>query len=335
MSALGQTNATLLDLIKRLDPSQKNIARIIEILNQTNEVLDDMTWVEANGLTSHRTTVRSALPTPTYRALNAGVTPTKSRTAQVDDVFCSLEAYSEIDADLLKLNGDSPEFRLSEDVAHIEGMNQSFASSLFYANAATAPTKFTGLAPRYATISGAENARNILTGGGSGNVNTSVWLVCWGTVTAHGIYPKGIPAGLSMEDKGKVTVESANGDGTGGRLEAYRTHYAWKCGLSVRDWRYVVRIPNIDVTALTKGATTGADLIDLMAQAIEVLPTTKLGKPVFYCNSTVKSFLRRQVANKVASNLNLDTAMGKTVMSFDGIPVRRCDALLSTEATVS
>lgn len=335
MAALGQTNATLLDLIKRLDPSQKNIAKIIEILSTTNEILDDMTWSEANGLTSHRTTIRAALPAPTYRALNAGVTPTKSRTVQVDDVFCSMEAYSEVDATLVELNANVEDFRLTEDSAHIEGMNQSFASSLFYANAAATPTKFTGLTPRYNAISGAENASNVITGSGSGSVNTSIWLVCWGNVTAHGIYPKGSPAGLHQEDKGRVTLESAAGDGTGGRMEAYRSHYKWNCGLSVRDWRYVVRICNIDVTTLTKNAASGADILDLITQSIEILPSLKMGKPTLYCNRTVKSFLRRQIANKVAANLSLDTAMGRTVMSFDGIPVRRCDAILNTEATVS
>ncbi len=334
MSAIGQTNATLVDLIKRLDPNQQNIAKIIEILSTTNEIIDDMTWQEANGLTSHRTTIRSALPTPTYRALNAGVVPTKSRTVQVDDVFCSLEAYSEIDAQLAELNGNSAEFRLSEDTAHLEGMNQSFASSLFYANAAVTPTKFTGLTPRYAAISGAENASNVISGGGTESANTSIWMVCWGPVTAHGIYPKGSPGGLSMEDKGRVTIENT-GDPSGGRMEALRTHYKWNMGLSVRDWRYVVRICNVDVGDLTKNAATGADIIDLMSQAIEVLPTTKLGRPVFYCNRTVRSFLRRQIALRVASNLTLDTVSGKTVMTFDGIPVRRCDAILNSEATVS
>jgi hypothetical protein len=118
-------------------------------------------------------------------------------------------------------------------------------------------------------------------------------------------------------------------------MEAYRSHYKWNCGLSVRDWRYVVRICNIDVSTLTKNAASGSDLIDLIVQAIEVLPNLKMGKPAIYCNRTVKSFLRRQIGNKVAANLSLDTAMGKTVMSFDGIPVRRCDAILNTEATVS
>jgi len=119
-----------------------------------------------------------------------------------------------------------------------------------------------------------------------------------------------------------------------GRFEGYRTHYKWDCGLTVRDWRYIARIANIDVTTLTKNAGSGADLIDLMTQALE-LPPNSLGKRVFYVNKTVKSFLRRQIANKAVYQLTLETVAGVPTMMFGGVPVRRCDQLLSNEATVS
>jgi len=125
-------------------------------------------------------------------------------------------------------------------------------------------------------------------------------------------------------------------DGPGGRMEAYRTHYRWDAGLSVRDWRYIVRIPNIEKSALTKAASAGADLIDLMTQAIEMIPSLSMGRPVFYCSRTIRSFLRRQIMNKtVNSTLSMDSVAGKKVVTFDGIPVRRCDALAADEALVS
>ncbi len=43
-----------------------------------------------------------------------------------------------------------------------------------------------------------------------------------------------------------MTLEDANG----GKYEGYRTHYKWDNGLALRDWRYVVRIANIDVSNL-------------------------------------------------------------------------------------
>ena len=331
MSTLSAINPTLLDLQKRLDPDGK-VAPIVELLNQTNEILEDMTFVEGNLITGNITTVRTGIPAPTWRKLYGGVQPAKSTTAQITDSCGMLEAYAEVDKKLVELNGNAAAFRLSEERAFIEGMNQEFCQTLFYGNEGTAPEEFTGLAPRFNSLS-AENASNIITGGGVAT-NTSIWLICWDPLTVHGIIPKGSTAGLKSEDKGIVTIENA--DGSNGRMEAYRTHYSWDVGLTVRDWRYIVRIPNINVAALTKNAATGADLVDLMAQALEVLPTQKIGRMVFYCNRTIKSYLRRQIVNKVASStLTMDQVAGKHVMTFDGVPDKRCDALVSTETTVS
>jgi hypothetical protein len=343
MATLSAIHPTLLDLTKRLDPDGK-IDQIAELLTQTNSILEDMVWVEGNLPTGHRTTVRTGLPTPTWRKLYGGVQPTKSTTAQVTDSCGMLEAYAEVDKALADLNGNSAAFRLSEDRAHIEGMNQEFASTLFYGNEGTEPEAFTGFLPRFNSLT-AENKDNVITGGGlAGQTDcTSIWLVCWGPNTVHGIYPKGSKAGLQMNNKGQVTIE--NVDGAGGRMEAYRTHYRWDCGLSVRDWRYVVRGSNIEMftagspgTGLTytgsgvASSTRDTYLPRLMGRMIEALPSTSLGRCVFYVNRTVKSFLRQQIAEKVASStLTMDMVAGKSVMALDGIPIKRCDAITNTE----
>ena len=335
MAALSVTHPTLLDITKRLDPDGK-IDSIAEMLSQTSEILEDMVFVEGNLPTGHRTSIRTGLPSVTWRKMYGGVQPTKSTTAQITDACGMLEAYAEVDKALADLAGNTAAFRLSEEAAFIESMNQKFATTLFYGNEGTEPEAFTGLAPRFNTKSGANNGENILLGdaSASGNDQTSIWLVVWGPNTVHGIYPKGSTAGLQMEDKGQVTIE--NVDGAGGRMEAYRSHYRWDGGLVVRDWRYVVRIANVDTSALTKNASAGTDLIDLMTQALEMVPSLSMGRPVFYCNRTVKSFLRRQIANKVAaSTLTSEMVAGKHVTYFDGVPVRRCDQILSTESVIS
>lgn len=335
MATLSIVNPTLLDVSKRLDPNGK-IDTIVEMLSMTNEIHDDATWIEGNLPTGHRTTIRTGLPTPTWRKLYGGVQPTKSTTVQVTDNCGMLEAYAEIDKALADLNGNTAAFRLSEDRAFIEGMNKEWADTLFYGNEGTEPEAFTGFAPRFNVKSGAQNGDNIILAdaSASGSDQTSIWLVCWGPQTVHCIYPKGSKAGLQMEDKGQITVE--NVDGSNGRAEMYRTHYRWDCGLSVRDWRYIVRIANVDTSALVKNAATGSDLIDVMAQALELVPSLSMGRPVFYCNRTVKSFLRRQIANKIAnSTLAMDTVAGKHVLTLDGIPVKRCDSILNTEAVIS
>lgn len=335
MAALSIINPTLADVAKRLDPEGK-IDKIAEILNLTNPILDDMVMQEGNLPTGHKSTVRTGLPTPTWRKLYGGVQPTKSRTAQVTDSVGMLEAYAEVDKALADLNGNTAAWRLSEERSHIEGMSQEMASTLIYGNDSTEPEAFTGLAPRFNSLA-AENASNIIKSGTT--PDTSIWLVGWGDSAIFGIYPKGSKVGLQMEDKGQVTAE--NIDGANGRAEIYRSHYRWDLGLVVRDWRYAVRI-QIDLSELTKNAASGPDLIDLLSQAVDLLPSTNGVRPVFYANRAVRGFLRRQMMNKtVNSTLSLETLKNgfgqerKGEIVYDGIPVRRVDALLSTEAVVA
>jgi hypothetical protein len=332
MATIG-TKPNLMDVAKRLDPDGK-IAKVAELLSQTNEVLQDMVFVEGNLPTGHKTTIRTGYPDVTWRKLNYGVQPSKSITAQVTDVTGSLEAYAVVDKSLADLNGNVADFRLSEDMAFIEAMNQEMASKLFYGNTKVDPAAIDGLAPRFAASSTDNKliGSNVIKGTGSGSVNTSVWLVVWGENTVHGIYPKGSKAGISHNDHGEQTVL----DAAGGSYQAYRTHYKWENGVVIRDWRYVVRIANIDVSTLVKDAATGTNLIDCMTQALERIPNLQMGKAVFYVNRTVSSFLRRQIVNKVGnSTLSIDDISGQKVLTFGGVPVRRTDALINTEATIS
>jgi hypothetical protein len=330
MPVLNTTNPTLADVASRLTPDGKVDPQIVEMLKETNEVLEDMTMIQANGFTEHKTTVRTGLPVGTWRKLNYGVPPEKSRTAQVKDSMGMLETYAEVDKALADLNDNSAAWRLSEDRAFVEGLNQTMAQTLFYGDSSLDPERFMGLVPRYSSLA-AENGQNIVDAGGTGNDNASIWLVVWGPNTCHGIYPKGSYAGLQSRDLGEHTLF----DAAGGRYQGYRTHYKWDLGLTLRDWRYAVRIANIDVSDLTKNASAGADLIDLLTQSVEIPPNLGMGRATFYAPRKIRSFLRRQITNKVAnSTLTMDTVAGKQVVAFDGVPVRRTDALLLTEARV-
>lgn len=328
MATLAANVLTLADWAKRLDPDGKT-PQIVELLSQTNEILADMLFAEGNLPTGHRTTVRTGLPTVAWRLLNQGVQPSKSTTAQVDEACGMLEAWSEVDVELAKLNGNTAAFRLSEGQAFVEAMNQEMASTLFYGNQGTAPEEFTGLAPRYSSLSAA-NGQNIVAGGGSGSDNTSIWLVCWGSNSVHGIFPKGSKAGLEHKDHGEVTVETTAGI-AGTRMRAYQDQWMWKCGVALRDWRYAVRIPNIDISA------DNADLIDLMIKAIHRIPNLGMGKCAFYMNRTMaqRLDLLRKADVSSGGGISYDNVDGKMVYSFRGIPIRKCDALLENEATVS
>ncbi|TAJ26822.1 MAG: hypothetical protein EPO67_17935 [Reyranella sp.] len=327
MAAVGNTALTYADWAKRIQDNR--VSAIVEILAQTNEVLDDMKWVEGNLPTGHRTTVRTGLPQGTWRQLNYGVQPGKSTTAQVNDACGMLETYSEIDKALADLNGNTAEFRLSEDKAFLEGMSQQMAQTVFYGNSSSMPERIMGLAPRFNTLNAATaTSQNIIDAGGTGTDNTSIWLVVWGDLTVHGIFPKGSKAGLQMKDLGEQTLR----DPANNPYQGYRTHYKWDAGLTVRDWRYAVRIANIDVSDLSGGGAT--DLVKHMIRATHKVPSLKTGQPVFYMNRTGRQWLDIQAATKDNVMLRLSEFEGKPVREFLGVPIRTCDQLLNTEDRV-
>lgn len=333
MATLSSNALTLKDHAKRVDPDGK-IPKIAELLSQSNEILDDMLFIEGNLPTGHRSSVRTGLPSVYWRLLNQGVQPSKSLTAQIDEQCGMLEAWSEVDKEVAELNGNVNAFRLSEASAFIEAMNQEMASTLIYGNSGTAPEEFNGLAVRYSAISGANNGQNVLDGGGSGSDNSSIYLVVWGEQTCHGVFPKGSKAGLEHEDLGLQTIQTST-DVAGTRLRAYQDRFHWKIGVVLKDWRYVVRIANIDISNLV-AKSSAADLIDLMIKAIHRIPNLNMGKPCFYMNRSCFQMLDIQRRDDVAgAGMRYDEVDGKLVAHFRGIPIKKVDALTEAEAQVS
>ena len=346
MAVIGSTALTYADWAKRLDDGY-HVATIIELLSQTNEILDDMLVVEGNLPTGHKTTVRTGLPQATWRLLNTGVPNAKSTTAQLVDTCGNLETYAVIDKDVADLNGNTADFRLSEVKAFLEGMSQQVAATLIYGNQFINPERFTGFAPRYSTVNSAnsQTAANVLDGGGTASTNTSLWIVVWGPDTTHATFPKGKITGLQHRDMGEWPVQDASGN----TYRAYRDHFKWEIGLVGRDWRYVVRISNIDVTQLS--GVNAANLINLLVRGLYRLPTApagattiqtsdtpevraNMGRTVIYANRILRTYLDLQAMNKTNVLLRIEEFDGKPVTTFRSIPIRTCDAILNNEARV-
>ena len=333
MATLATGALTLADWAKRLDPSGKAPA-VAELLSQSNEVLEDAVFQEGNLPTGHRVIIRTGLPAAYWRSINQGIPTSKSTTAQVDESIGMLEAYAKVDKDLALLNGNTNAFRMSEDSAFLEAMNQAQAQTLLYGNPATDPRQYLGLAPRYGAISGAGNAQNVLDAGGVSTNNTSIYLVVWGDNTTFCTFPKGSKAGLVHDDQGELVVYDANSN----PYQAFQTHYQWKNGLVVKDWRYVVRICNIN-TANLVAESAAADLIKLMSRALDRIPNLGMGRPAFYMNRTVYSMLRIQALNKSQTVLDINSGLNQfgtpsSWNTFEGVPLRRVDQLLNTESRV-
>jgi hypothetical protein len=318
----------MVDVARRTNPDKK-IARIAELLSQKNEMVADLVSMEANGTTGHRSTIRTGLSTGTWRKMYQGVPPSKTETSQVTDTIGNLERFAVVDVDVAELNGNSAAFLMSENIGHIEAMAQDIAETTIYGDETVNEERFTGLAPRYNDLS-AENARNIIDGGGTGSDNTSIWLCVHDENAFFSIYPKGKKGGLQFMNDGIETVYDANSN----PFKAYQMHYKHEIGIVLKDWRQVGRICNIDVSDLDTLANT-ENLVTWMTQLTERIENLKAGRASWYVNRTVREKLRLGILEKISSQLVWETVAGQMVMLFDGIPVKIVDQILNTESQVT
>jgi hypothetical protein len=328
---------TLIDFAK--ETNDKKTMKIVEMLAKTNEIISDLLLVSANSGDVHKTTQRVALPTVSSRRINRGTVPSNATNKQITATCEIMESLGQLDEEFLNRFADPAGARITENSAHMEAMNQEMATRLFYGDSEANPDQFTGLSKYYSSTTGETGDNIILGGSASGQTdNTSLWLIVWDELTCHGFFPMNSNAGIYHEDKGKERV--SDGRDPQGFYYAWVDQFKWRLGLALRDYRYVVRIPNIDVSLLdTAGDTsdTSANLMKLMIKAMNTVPSLQTGRAAFYCNKTVKTAFDIKALDKVSggSLTTKEIADGKFVTSFLGVPIRRCDNILNTESRIS
>ena len=332
--AKQNTYPSLKDLYTQQDGKGNIQSAIIELFVQSNPMLEDAVVVECNDGSNHKTTVRNGLPEPEFVKFYQGVPSTKGEYTQVQDGTAMLEAISKIDKRLLRIAKNESQFRLNEANAHIQGMNNKAQENIIYGNKGKNAAAFDGLATRYNKLS--KDPLNdkdtighqILNAGGTGTSNTSIWFVGWGENGVHLIYPQGTKGGLEHNKIGEEPGYDANGN----EFRVIKDHFTWNLGLSLRNFKTCGRIANIDVTKL--GTADAPDLIEYMVKMYHrVKKHAKMSgsKMVIYVNETIETYLHLQAMNKENVRLSIKEVAGEPVLTFLGVPVKCCDAILDTE----
>lgn len=351
MATIGNSFLNLIDMYK-MNGDGRDIGDVVEMLHAVNPILWDAIAVEANMGTTHRTRIRTGLPSVTWGRLYQGIPQSKSTYQQVDDTTGFVEGLSTVDKRALDLSPNPAATRLMEAKGYLEAMSQEVASGIFYHDVTTTPEKFKGLAARYNKLSGGIASRQVINGGSVDTDNTSIWFVTWGADTTSLVYPKGMQAGITRDDKGEQRALDASGNPYYVKEELFTQHV----GVSVRDWRYNVRIANIDVSNMKAGSV---DLYGLLRKAYYrfegrrrqrdmglrdangagVDNNIEPGSTAIYCNSDILEALDALATNKGASDsfirLTPQEIEGKQVLTYRNIPIRETDALLNTESLVS
>lgn len=334
MAALSTAYPTLVDLATQTGPDGR-VQPVIELLSKMDEMAQDIPVLEGNMTNGERATVRTGIPTPTWRLFNQGVVPTKGTTAQLEFKCGQMANWSQVDKSLADSAVSREDFLLSQSLAHIEGMSQEMYSTFWYGTAA-APEEFVGIAAHYNDPTAANRSNVLDAGGTDSSDNASIWLINFGP-DIHMIYPRAHPsAGITRDFKGVVTAEAVGGT-AGALMDVYREKFEWAGGLVVRDWRRAVRIGSIDMSALV--AQSGdADLSYWMRKATHRLRPSAAGasKTVFVMHPSLFEYLDHQRDDKAVAGggVRWQEIDGVLVPFFRGIPIRRSESLLLTEAPI-
>lgn len=350
MATIGNTYLGLADIYKGQTKTGE-VADIINMLRQTNSIMEDAVARECNEGKTHKHTVMSGLPAVTWGKLYEGIPNSKAQRTQVTDSTGFVEGRSTVDARLAEVEPNIDAFRLQEAQGFLESMSQEAARAIFYENQDSSPEKITGLAPRFADLS-AETGNQIVDAGGTGSDNTSIWLVTWGTDACQLLYPKGSSAGIMREDHGKQRVT----DNDGNAYYALEETFRWHLGVAVRDWRKIVRVANIDVSALQADPTNidgsnngiyhflrkayykvhGIRTLDNGASGVGngMDGNFGMGRTAIYCNTDVLEALDASQLGETNVQLRPREVEGKEVLTYRGLPLRQCDQIVNSESRV-
>jgi hypothetical protein len=238
-----------------------------------------------------------------------------------------MESISVLDVRLAKMGGNPAAARASEDLAFRQGFNNLFETTTWYGNTETDPEKWMGFSPRF------DLSRRVR------RADRSAWhrdrRLGPEQLLVHRLGPRLRLRHLRRGPGRRLHIEELPvdlvTDEDGKEFRAYRTAFDWECGLAVANPLHVVRVPNIDSSAVSASSNL---IIQGLTKGYHQLK--RGGRTVGYCNPFVQTYLHLQ-AQYVAINgtLSVDNPAGMPVVSIFGVPIRTSQGLTSSEAIVS
>ena len=322
------------------------ITDVAEVLNETNNVIEDAIVQKSTDITSHRVTRRSRLPAVSWVKVGNGWNATVGLTNQAVETIGMLKARFLAPQDVLDIQANPDKYRSNQERAYVESMGQELSNTLFgnvaagdLSPATVPPEEFAGFQYRYSAL-GTADTNYVLSNGHTADddTNTSIWFIQWSPNKVYLITPRNMDGtGLKKEDKGLVytsgdnsvaSATAANPNPTNS-LWAYITEFSWNVGLAIEDLRSVKRLCNIDPDHAADD-TLDEDKI------IQIRNNFKGNEKIFmYCNETV--FTQLQILAKDKTNVNWTGAdpFGRPQFNFLDMPVRRSDAITNVEPVLS
>lgn len=306
--------------------TDKDVARkvLIHTIRDYMPFFDQGVILPANNGDTDKGQIITKYPEGQLRGYNEGWEAEEALGAAARYTSSMVRTRSVVDVSLYKTRkpGEREAWRLRKDQAFMRGLARQAVRRVFYGDPKTDARDCLGLANIVVPTSEAFGGRCINAGGTTSGKLTDIWLANWKPEGMYMFYPQGGEGpGLSVDDMGEQYVQDKND-------KAYRalvTEFGWDIGVAAYDPESVVRICNVDTSKLSKKNTTSGapDLIDLMTQALEMLPDDASGRIAFYMNDTIRSVLRRQMQNKDNAFLTWSEIAGRKVLSYGDTPIHK------------
>lgn len=341
MAILGGTVLNWKDMVNSLDPNGLP-AKAANLLEEAKPILSDFVWKASNQPLGHRSQVVTALPTPGFKRINRGTLSTKGAVTPMEEGLSMIEDFSTVDIKLLELYGNEGAMREEQGRMHVEGMGQLAVDTFWYGDVTDNMDEFNGFTTRYNTLATTNPIyKQIFDAGGSGSDLSSLWVLGHGDGKIEALFPKNCMAGLRHQDLGRQLIQQDTDLG-GRKLSALVDQWNWDLGLHLGDYRYGVRIANIEPDELV-GVTGTQDLADyatnvmyLLLRAKRRFPNLTSVRPRIYMPRYINEGLDVQALARTTPNVYSSVDVdGKSMEAFHGIPFRIEDALTNTETQVT
>ena len=332
------------DWVKSLDSKGNFVNRVVNLAVHSNEMLDDMTVIEANNGTMLETTVRTETPTPVWTQYYGGVPSNKGSKAKIKVSCGTCATKITVDKNLFDESADKDAVLEDEITSAQEGMRLEMGNMLVYGKLSDNPLGFNGLHKSYCKYStGAEDDResahyvlNAKGLGGTASDDTlgSIDLVGWSPNTITCFHPKGHKTGgIDITEKRVTDVQDTDigGDAT---YEAYVRYLRWTLGLAVRDYRFGGRICNIQRKGMLLGTDKGAAYIEKLNQLCSRVHDQGVKQALYMDKQMFENlqiiFSRLTMANAITM-ANVEQRKERRIY---GIPVRCQDSMKVNEEEV-
>lgn len=349
MQVNGTRALTYIDFIKGLDAKGNFDHRVINLAVRANEMLDDITVIEANNGTALETTFRTEVPKPVWTQYYGGIPSNKGSKAKLKVSCGRMGTKILIDKKMYDDAKDKDAVIADELQSAQDGMKLEMGNMLVYGLLADNPLGFNGLFKhydKYGSDDDANSAHYVLnalkaysgttaaTDDGKTSDLGSIALIGWSPNTITCFHPENHAQG-GIEITPKRVTDIADPDkGGDATYEAYLQYLYWQLGLAVRDFRYGGRICNIqrDYMLTANAEKHYVELIDRLSQRVHDSGV----KQAFYMDKRMWENVCVLFSRLTRSNaITFQHVEARKERRLFGIPVRIQDCMKVAESVVT